>query len=79
MSKADARPPFDFNKDLKQSTIQLEKLWLTTKIMTLLSCDVANVAHAHIRRKIQDKAAGRIEPVDVVVKRIMATKEEANA
>lgn len=47
--------------------------------MTLLSCDVGNVVHAHLKRKIADKAAGRIEPVDVVVKRIKATKEEANA
>lgn len=56
----------------------LEKEGLTNKIMTLLECEVGNIVHAQIKRKIAQKAAGRIEPVDVVVKRIQATKEEAN-
>lgn len=76
---SDASPPFDFDKDLKKSAIELEKAWLATKIMTLLGCDVANVAHATMKKKIEAKAAGRIEPVYTVVNRVKATKEEADA
>lgn len=77
--KTDARPPFRFDKDLKQSTMHLEKAWLTTKLLTLLGCDNGNVAHSTIKRKIQAKAKGRIGPINIVLNRVKTTKEEANA